>query len=141
MEKDIESYEAIFETLEEMDPKELVEINNGICEIEGSTEAASSNMIYTMDQFNEVFKDVSPSDIVEMVTERTKGSWDCPYGSFSVYDRYFNCGYYEALFSSDDPMEFIDIDYLANFVDYTHETFDIPELEKFFAEDQAEEPC
>ena len=94
-----------------------------------------------MNYSGEVFKDVSPSDVVEIIAERTKGSRDCPYGSFSVYDRYFNYGYYEDLFSSNNPMEFIDIDYLASFIDNSHETFGIPELEKIFAEDQAEEPC
>lgn len=106
-------YEEVLDYLDGLDDGDLIRIHNQYCEQNYCTE----DYVYPMYMLAERLEGLSPIDTLECIGE-----------DFSIRDEYFKDGIY-GIESTDDVLDWIEKDYLADYICFREDSLGDTELE------------
>ena len=106
---------AIKEVIEDLSDRDYIELNNQVAE----EERYFGEIIYSMSEFDEMFANKDPRELVEMGSD-----------GFNLKDSYFAITDLGDVKSSNNPRELgLDEGDLANMIENSQETYGVSELE------------
>lgn len=114
----------LVEVLERVDAGELVRVWN-----ETIVEDNPDEMIYSMDEFDEIFRDEQPSRLACMIQ----------FGDFNYNHDWFKFNGYGNIITSDHVSELICLDELADYIIDNRNSYDIDDIAELLDEWQADD--
>lgn len=122
-------YEKIKSILKEKELDELVRIHNDYCD----TSKFYDNMVYLMDEFDDLFGNCSPWELVRMAFY---GHEFNPNHDYFTFNGYGNLESFNGLNAEYCP---IDVEDIATYMDEYAEAFGVDEVLRLFEETEEEE--